>query len=169
MTNASAPEQYHPWTTYVAARQEAGRRGDCRVGTDHLLLGLLRDPEIEGLLGVSLESARDMLDSLDRSALAAVGVTADFEAPRRADRALPKRPTATELWRVRDRLKMTPVAAATLRDAGRPIHRGKSITAQQVLSALMENRDPDPVAVLLEALGVDVPGVRSRMSVDPFE
>jgi hypothetical protein len=33
----------------------------------------------------------------------------------------------------------------------------------------MENRDPDPVAVLLEALGVDVPGVRSRMSVDLFE
>jgi hypothetical protein len=169
MTKASAPEQYHPWTTYVAARQEARSRGDRRVGTDHLLLGLLRDPEIEGLLGVSLESARDMLDSLDGVALAAVGIIADFEAPSRADRALPKRPTVKELWRIRDRLKMTPAAAAALRDAGRPIHRGKSITAQQVLSALMENRAPDPAAVLLEALGVDVPGVRSRMSVDPLE
>lgn len=169
MTIASAPEHYHPWVTYVAARQEAKTRGDRRVGTDHLLLGLLRDPEVERLLGVSLESSRAMLDSLDRTALAAVGIAADFDPPRLVDRALPKRPTAKELWKVRDRLKMTPAAAAALREAGRPIRRGRNISAQQVLAALLENRPPDPAAVLLEALGVDVAEVCSRMSYDPFE
>jgi hypothetical protein len=166
MTNASAPEQYHPWVTYVAARQEAQSRGDRRVGTDHLLIGLLRDPEVEVLVGVSIESARAMLDSLDRSALAAVGIAADVEAPRFDDRALPKRPSAKELWRVRDRLKLTPAAAAALREASRPVRRGKSISAQEVLAALMENRPPDPAAVLLEGLGVDVAAVRSRMTID---
>ncbi|MGC1419740.1 MAG: Clp protease N-terminal domain-containing protein [Acidimicrobiales bacterium] len=168
MTNSSAPEQYHPWATYVAGRQEAQSRGDRRVGTDHLLIGLLRDPEVEGLLGVSLESARAMLDSLDRSALAAVGIVAEVEAPRLDDRALPKRPSAKELWRVRDRLRLTPAAADVLREAGRPIRRGRNISAQQVLAALMENRPPDPAAVLLEALGVDRAAVRSRLTIDPL-
>ncbi|MGA2293644.1 MAG: Clp protease N-terminal domain-containing protein [Acidimicrobiales bacterium] len=169
MTNASAPEQYHPWVTYVAGRQEAQSRGDRRVGTDHLLIGLLRDPEVERLLGVSLESARAMLDTLDRSALAAVGIVAEFEAPRLDDRALPKRPSAKDLWGVRDRLKLTPAAAGALKEASRPVRRGKNISAQQVLAALMENRPPDPAAVLLDALGVNAAAVRARMTIDPLQ
>jgi hypothetical protein len=46
------------------------------------------------------------------------------------------------------------------------VRRGKSISAQEVLAALMENRPPDPAAVLLEGLGVDVAAVRSRMTID---
>jgi hypothetical protein len=170
MTNSpDASLAYHPWTTYAAARQEARSRGDRRVGTDHLLLGLLRDPEIEGLLHVTLEGAREALDALDRSALAAIGITADLEAPRLANRALPKKPTAKELWRVRNRLRLTPGAAAALREARRPVRRGKTFSAQQVLLALLENRPPDPAAVLLEALGVSVADVRSRLAIGPFE
>jgi hypothetical protein len=158
---------YHPWTTYAAAREEARIRGDRRVGTDHLLLGLLRDPEIEEVLQVTLESAREALNSLDRAALASIGVVAEFKAPPSADRALPKRPTVKELWKVRDRLRLTPAAKAALQEAGRPMRRGKHITAQQVLLALMENRPPDSAATLFGALGVDVVAVRKRLSERP--
>src|SRR5262245_53869018 len=59
-----------------AAAEEARRRGDRRIGTGHLLLGLLHDPtgEPARALGVDLESARAADDALDRAALAAVGV-----------------------------------------------------------------------------------------------
>jgi ATP-dependent Clp protease ATP-binding subunit ClpA len=164
MTNSPhATTAYHPWTTFAAAREEARSRGDRRVGTDHLLLGLLRDPEIETVMHVTLESAREALYSLDRSALAAIGVIAEFEAPARADRAMPKRPSAKELWKVRDRLRLTPAAKAVLQEAARPMRRRQQITAQQVLLALMENREPDPAACLLDALGVDVVAVRARL------
>jgi Clp amino terminal domain, pathogenicity island component len=60
----------------TSAAEEAGRRGDRRLGTDHLLLGLLHDADSSAAraLGVSLESARGASDALDRAALAAVGV-----------------------------------------------------------------------------------------------
>jgi hypothetical protein len=61
---------------------------------------------------------------------------------------------------------LTPAAAAALREASRPVRRGKNISAQAVLAALMENRSPDPAAVLLEGLGIDVAAVRSRMTID---
>jgi hypothetical protein len=44
--NASKVGEYHPWTTYVYAREEARRRGDGCVGTEHLVLGLLREPDL---------------------------------------------------------------------------------------------------------------------------
>jgi hypothetical protein len=71
---SSTANAYHPWTTYVRARVEARRRGDRRAGTEHLVLGLLGDPAIESVLGVSLQRARDALDSLDRDALDAGGI-----------------------------------------------------------------------------------------------
>jgi ATP-dependent Clp protease ATP-binding subunit ClpA len=170
MTNSpQATTAYHPWTTYAAAREEARIRGDRRVGTEHLLLALLRDPEIEMVLHVTLESAREALKLLDRNALAAIGVTAEFESPVQLDRALPKKPTAKELWKVRDRLRLTPAAKAVLQEAARPMRRRQHITAQQVVLALMENREPDPAACLLDALGVDVVAVRARLDVASAE
>ena len=73
-TQSAEARTYHPWTTYMWASEEARRRGDRRAGTDHLLLGLLEEPEIEAVLGVSLLKARDRLDSLDREVLGALGV-----------------------------------------------------------------------------------------------
>ena len=58
--------KYHPWTTYVYAREEARRRGDRRVGTEHLVLGLLREPDIAQVLGCDLGAAREALDTMDR-------------------------------------------------------------------------------------------------------
>ena len=68
--------------------EEAQRRGDRRVGTDHLLLGVLRDADSAALVGVSIDDARETADALDRKALVAIGIDiGDFRpsaAPRKA-------------------------------------------------------------------------------------
>ena len=64
-TESVAPEALHAWAIYLRASEEARRRGDRRTGTDHLLLALFEDPSIEVVLGVSLQQARQALDSLD--------------------------------------------------------------------------------------------------------
>ncbi|MGZ4592186.1 MAG: Clp protease N-terminal domain-containing protein, partial [Actinomycetes bacterium] len=61
------------------AAEEARRRDERRVGTEHLLLGLLvgAGPELERLTGVGIDETRAGLDAMDREALAAVGVDVD--------------------------------------------------------------------------------------------
>src|SRR5882757_4838735 len=58
------------------AREEANLRGDRRIGTDHLLLALLHDEAAPPAraLGVTLTDGRDALASLDREALASLGI-----------------------------------------------------------------------------------------------
>ena len=73
-TESAAPEVLHAWDIYLRASEEARRRGDRRTGTDHLLLALLEDPSIEAALGVSLQQARQALESLDHEALGALGL-----------------------------------------------------------------------------------------------
>jgi Clp amino terminal domain, pathogenicity island component len=73
--------EYHPWTTCLYAREEARRRGDRRVGTGHLVLGLLREPDVAQVLGCDLGAAREALNALDRDALVAVGIDRALDAP----------------------------------------------------------------------------------------
>ena len=69
----------------LSAAEEARRRGDRRLSTDHLLLGLLHDEASPAAraLGVSLPDARATSDALDVAALAAVGIEVETlgEAP----------------------------------------------------------------------------------------
>lgn len=60
----------------TSALEEARLRGDRRIGTEHLLLGVLHEPGSLAVrsLGTDLEAARTALDVLDRSALAAIGI-----------------------------------------------------------------------------------------------
>lgn len=160
-TGPTEARTYHPWTTYMWASEEARRRGDRRAGTDHLLLGLLEEPEIEAVLGVSLQEARDCLDSLDREALGALGVAEGIDAPPVRMHPVPKRPTIKAV--VRDRIRTTPVAKRVLQDAGKPMRRGKHITPQQVLLRLLDLKLPDPAATLVSALGVDSAEARRRL------
>ncbi|MGO8859650.1 MAG: Clp protease N-terminal domain-containing protein [Acidimicrobiales bacterium] len=153
---------YHPWTTYMWASEEARRRGDRRAGTDHLVLGLLEDPTIESVLGVSLQDARDALDALDRQSLDSLGIDPDVDAPPLRMRTVPNRPTLKAV--VKDRLRMTPKAKAVLQEAGRPMRRGGRITAEDVLARLLVLEPPDPAAVLFAALGVNVQQVRERLT-----
>jgi hypothetical protein len=159
---------YHPWTTYVYAREEARRRGDRRVGTEHLVLGLLREPDVAQLLGSDLDAAREALDAMDRDALVAVGIDAALGAPPVPTREPALRGRRPSLKAVlTDRLPMTPVAKRVLEESGKDRRRGRAEarwSVQTVLAALLRLAAPDPGAVLLDALDVDRAAVGARLS-----
>jgi ATP-dependent Clp protease ATP-binding subunit ClpA len=139
----------------TSAAEEARRRGDRRLGTDHLLLGLLhdRDSSVARALGIDLESTRAAADTLDRAALGAVGVNVDHlgDTPRPA---YPRR-----------LLPLTSGARAVLKRAVDETRKAKTqrIEARDFLVALLERERPDPAAELLAALNVDRSQVRSRL------
>ena len=165
---ASKVGEYHPWTTYVYAREEARRRGDRRVGTEHVVLGLLREPDVAHLLGCDLGTAREALDAMDRDALVAIGIDRPLEAP-----PVPTREPALGGGRpglkavLADRLPMTPVAKRVLEESGKDHRRRRAErrwSRHAVLAALLCLAAPDPGAVLLDALDVDRAGVGARLS-----
>jgi hypothetical protein len=159
---------YHPWTTYIAAREEARRRGDRRIGTEHLLLALLIEPELAGAVGPDLEAARTALDQLDRHALAAVGLDAHVDVPALPSTPPPKLPRKPTLRAVlQDRLPLTPTAKKVLTASSRGMRHGRRHPgARYVLASLLELKRPDPAAELLAQLGVDSAAVRERLASD---
>jgi hypothetical protein len=162
-TEPVAPEVLHAWAICLQAGEEARRRGDRRTGTDHVLLALLEeDPSIEVVLGVSLQQARQALESLDHDALAALGLGSRADAPPLPMRPVPKRPRIRDVMK-KDRLRMAPAAKKVLEGAVRPNRRKTQVTAQQVLAQILTLQPPDPVAVLLGALGVNTSEVRRRL------
>ena len=143
---------YNFGATYYDARDEAVRRGDRTIGTEHLVLALLADPALPAAraLGCDLNSARQALDALDRQALAAIGIEPGITAGPVTARAT-------------GRLRLTPAAKAVLtgiRDARKSRGAGLGI----VLSALLGLPRPDPAAELLAALGVDAQAARERFT-----
>jgi hypothetical protein len=143
---------YNFGATYYDARDEAVRRGDRTIGTEHLVLALLADPASPAAraLGCDLDSARRALDALDRQALAAIGIEPGITAGPVTARAT-------------GRLRLTPAAKAVLtgiRDARKSRGAGLGI----VLSALLDLPRPDPAAELLAALGVDAQAARKRFT-----
>ena len=156
------PEMLHVWAIYMRASEEARRRGDRRTGTDHILLGLLDDPSIEVVLGVSLQQARQALESLDQEALGGLGMGSGTDAHALPMRAVPKKPTFRDVMK-KDRLRMTPTAKKVLEEAVKPNRRKTQVTAQQVLAQIVNLQTPDPAAVLLGALGVNTSDVRRRL------
>jgi ATP-dependent Clp protease ATP-binding subunit ClpA len=140
----------------AAAAEEARRRGDRRLGTDHLLLGLLHDPAgaAASVLGVDLASARAAQDALDRAALAAVGIHAGDLGP------------IEDAAGARRRLPLTTGARAVFKRAveqARPRRSGRIGTGHFLL-ALLACQRPDPAAELLHELGVDPAVVRDRLT-----
>ncbi|MEU6641672.1 Clp protease N-terminal domain-containing protein [Saccharomonospora sp. NPDC046836] len=136
---------------YLDANAEAVRRGDRKVGTEHVLLALLGDPgSVTGqALGVSLIEAREVLERLDRDALASVGVQAAYAGP-----VFPGRED--------DRLPLTPAAKTVFTGLRTQAGRDR-IGVHHVLLGLLARTGPDPAAVLLDALGVERPAVRARL------
>ena len=166
-TESAVPELLHVWAIYLRASEEARRRGDRRTGTDHILLALLQDPSIGAVLGVSLQQARQALESLDQEALGALGMGSGTDAPPLPMRAVPKKPRIRDIAR-KDRFRMTPAAKKVLEEATKPNRRRLYVTAEQVLAQILMLQPPDPAAVLLGALGVNTPEVRRRLdSVTP--
>jgi hypothetical protein len=161
-TESVVPEVLHVWAIYMQASEEARRRGDRRTGTEHLLVGLLEDPSIEVVLGVSLQQGRQALESLDEEALGALGMGSGTDAPPLPTRAVPNRPRVRDVMK-KDRLRMTPAAKKVLEDAVKPNRRKTQVTAQQVLAHILILQPPDPAAVLLAALGVNASEIRRRL------
>ena len=161
-THSNAPETLHAWSIFLQASEEARRRGDRRVGTDHIVLALCADPSMEDLLDVTVHQAREALDSLDREALAALGLDTGPDAPPLSMRAVPKSPKLRDIART-DRLRMSPAAKKVLENAAKHNRRRTRVTAPQVLAQILTLRQPDPAAVLLGALHVNVSEVRARL------
>ena len=162
-TEAAVPGTLHAWAIYLQASEEARRRGDRRTGTEHLLLALLDDPPVEAVVGVSLQQARQALESLDHGALAALGLGPGADAPPLPMRAVPKKPRLRDVAK-KDRFRMTPAAKKVLEDAYKPKgHRKLQVSGPEVLAQLLALLPPDPAAVLLGALGVHTAEVRRRL------
>jgi hypothetical protein len=143
---------YNAGATYYDARDEAIRRGDRTIGTEHLVLALLIDPSSPAAraLGCDLDAARRALDALDDQALAAIGILPGITAG----------PVAA---RSPGRLRLTPAAKAifTGNGEGRKI-RGPGLGT--VLGTLLDLPRPDPAAELLAALGVDARAAAARFA-----
>ncbi|MBV9422670.1 MAG: Clp protease N-terminal domain-containing protein [Solirubrobacterales bacterium] len=165
---ASKVGEYHPWTTYVYAREEARRRGDRRVGTEHLVLGLLREPDVAQVLGRDLGAAREALDAMDRDALVAIGIDRALGAPpvpTREPALGGRRPSLKAV--LTDRLPMSPLAKRVLEESGKGGRRGRAEvrwSLHAVLAALLWLAAPDPAAALLDELDVDRTAVGARLS-----
>jgi ATP-dependent Clp protease ATP-binding subunit ClpA len=138
-----------------AAVDEAQLRDDPRIGTEHLLLGLLRDAGAgpAELLGVDLAAARDALHALDVQALRAVGVDPEGFGPLAVVRHKRHRSFTS---RAKAALERTVADAARTRSRrAEPVH---------LLAALLAGSRPDPALDVLDQLGVDADAVRSRLA-----
>jgi hypothetical protein len=144
--------RYDFGATYYDARDEAIRRGDRVIGTEHLVLALLADPASPAAqaLGCDLASARAALDALDSQALAAVGVAPGITA-------------GPVTVRTEGRLRLTP-AAKTVITSIRGARKDRGAGLGIVLNALLDLPRPDPAAELLAALGIDARPVRDRFA-----
>jgi hypothetical protein len=78
-------------------------------------------------------------------------------------RTVPKKPRFRAVIE-KDRPRLTPAAKKVLEEAVKPNRRKTHVTAVQVLSKILVLQPPDPVAELLDALGVDTAEVRSRLA-----
>jgi hypothetical protein len=155
---------YHPWTTAFDAGQEARRRGDRKIGTEHLALALLLEPEIAGAVGCDLDRGREALESLDREALSAIGVDAALDAPPIPIMPRSRRPARPSIWTLlRGGLRLSPAAKTVLEQSSKGMRRGHLHPGPQaVLVSLLELEPPDPAAALFIALGVDRASLKQR-------
>lgn len=161
--------EYHPWSTYVVAREVARARGDRRVGTEHLAVALLEEPEVAEALELDSAHACRALIELDRQALRGLGIETPGEPEQERGGVIPDRSSIPARPSIRQvltrRLPMTPVAKAVLRDSTKDMRRpGRPPPVPgAVMSALLELRPPDPAAELLGALGVDAQDAHERL------
>ncbi|MGD1055999.1 MAG: Clp protease N-terminal domain-containing protein [Solirubrobacteraceae bacterium] len=159
-------DEYHPWSTYIAAREEARRRGDRTIGTELLLVALLHYPTLARAVGTDAAHARAVLDDLDNEAMVTIGMDPPPEVPAlpAADpSAIPARPTFRMV--LRKHLRLTPCAKRVLSESSRGMRRGHSHPGpEHVLEGILELREPDPAAELLAKLGVQPGAVRERLA-----
>jgi ATP-dependent Clp protease ATP-binding subunit ClpA len=139
----------------LAAIDEAQQRGDRLLGSEHLFLGLLHEPDAVAVkaLGVDLRGARAALEALDRAALAAIGLDI-------GDLPITSRAT----WRRGTR--MSSAARAVINRAVKDAtqSKGRHDWTTHMALALLATDPPDPVAALIAELGIDRAAVCERLN-----
>ena len=141
-------------TAVDAARHEAERRGDRRVGTDHLLIALLQDAAVAHVSGVDALAARQTADQLDREALAAIGITLAGWQPDHGAAA-------------GRRVRFMTAGARTVMGHALAVaaaEKAPAITSRHMLLALLDQHEPDPATALLAALPLDQTALRLRLA-----
>jgi ATP-dependent Clp protease ATP-binding subunit ClpA len=138
----------------TAAREEARQRGAKRMGTEHLLLGLLHEAGSASVraLGTDLDDAYAALDALDREALNAIGIDVGNLGPAQP---VPSRTNPP----------MTSTAQAVLSQAVKTANaKTRDIDTTHLLGALLDLGRPDPAAELLGRLGIDRAAVHQSLN-----
>ncbi len=134
------------------AMEEARSRGDKRMGTEHLLLGALHEPGPAAVLGVTLEDAQTAASRLDATALKAIGLeTKDL-----------KRATMPTKGRKPPFSSGAKEAMASMLKHAVD-QKSRQITAANLLEALLERGEHDPVSALFDELHIDRSAVRKRL------
>ena len=139
-------------TVVEDARAEAVRRGDRRIGSDHLLLAVLHDESLARVIGADVAAARDAVELLDRAALAAIGFDlGDVKMAGRVARG--------------GHLVLTAGARAVLQQtlAEAVVEKARQMTSRHMLLALLGRREPDPAAALFAELKVNRADVTERL------
>jgi ATP-dependent Clp protease ATP-binding subunit ClpA len=137
----------------TAAIEEAERRGDPSVGTEHLLIGVVSSaaPGAD-LVGVSVDTLREAWAEIDQAALAATGVELELPidpAPTRRSSHLPLTGGAKQ------------VLEDTLREA---IGMGsRRLEPEHILIALTLRPPRDPGIRLLERAGLSPDSIRTDL------
>ena len=138
-------------TAVAQSAEEAGLRGDRRIGTDHLLLGVLHDPDIAALLGVDVGQARAQAAALDREALVVIGVDIGNFSPSVSPR---------KAWNAQftsgSKAVMSRVVVLTAAE------KARRIASKHLVLALLERTAPDPAAAILDGLRVDRDAARAK-------
>ncbi|WP_280391393.1 Clp protease N-terminal domain-containing protein [Nocardia brasiliensis] len=142
-----------------AALREAAQQGAGRVGTDHLLLGLLNEPGSvpARALAVTTGQARTALDLLDHTALAALGLDLDLHAIpapslRPGRMPLSRNGVTSNAW--------TALRRAVDATGIKTRHQAPN----HLLRALLSLPPPDPANQLLTQLGIDPATTLERLT-----
>lgn len=150
------------------AVEEAERRGDRHIGTEHLLLGLTRGRSLVAAAalqeaGVDTSRVRSALTDLESSALAAVGVDVDVLLGEAAATELPR---GRWRWQRGQHRPFTTGAKQVLEGA---LHealdlQSRRLEAEHVLLALTTLTGRDPAIQLLDLLEVDAAALRQAVT-----
>jgi hypothetical protein len=135
------------------AVEEAESRGDTRIGTEHLLIGVARSRSLEGVMP-DVQSLRAELERMDREALASVGLDPGLvEVPGPARRKRSGHIPFTS--RAKDILK------GALREALDLGHR--HIGVEHIALALIAVEGPDRATGMLHGLDLDPDALRAAL------
>lgn len=134
------------------AMEEARGRGDKRLGTEHLLLGALHEPEPAAVLGITLDDAHDAASRLDAAALKAIGL----ETRNLKGVTMPTKGRKPPFSSGAKEVMANMVKQAM-------DQKSRQITTSNLLVALLDREEHDPVSALFEELKVDKTTVRARL------